>query len=114
MQDAIDLMNEGKLTPAVMVTHVGGLDSAAETTVNLPKIPGGKKLVYTHINMPMTAIEDFRALGEKDVRYKVLADICEQTTVCGAKKPKNICSKIFNSLFCKEAGKKLFSYAKFD
>ena len=91
MQDAIDLMNEGKLTPAVMVTHVGGLDSAAETTVNLPKIPGGKKLVYTHINMPMTAIEDFRALGEKDVRYKVLADICEQN----------------NGLWCEKAEKYL-------
>jgi len=36
----------------------------AETTKNLPKIPGGKKLVYTHVSMPMTAIDDFSSLGE--------------------------------------------------
>lgn len=77
MTDCIDLMNKGLLNPAVMVTHVGGLDSAAETTKNLPSIPGGKKLVYTHINMPMTAISDFRKLGENDSRFVALADICD-------------------------------------
>ena len=31
-----------------MVTHIGGLDAAAEATLNLPKIPGGKKFdLYT-------------------------------------------------------------------
>lgn len=49
--------------PAVMVTHIGGLDAATETILNLPKIPGGKKLIHTHITMPLTAIEDFRAKG---------------------------------------------------
>ena len=38
-----------RINPAVMVTHIGGLDAAAETTLNLPKIPGGKKLIYTHL-----------------------------------------------------------------
>lgn len=36
------------IDPAVIVTHIGGLDAAAETTLNLPKIPGGKKRIYTH------------------------------------------------------------------
>lgn len=48
-----------------MVTHIGGLDAAAETTLNLPKIPGGKKLIYTHLTMPLIALEDLRKRGEE-------------------------------------------------
>ena len=66
-----------KIEPAVMVTHVGGIDSIAETTLNLPKIPGGKKLSYTQFNMPMTAIEDFGKLGETDPLFKKLDEICK-------------------------------------
>lgn len=91
MRDCIELINAGRLTPAVMVTHVGGLDSAAATTINLPGIPGGKKLVYTHINMPMTAISDFRRLGGCDGRFAALADICDAN----------------NGLWCGEAEKYL-------
>ncbi len=76
MIEALDMIAAGKLNPAGMITHVGGLDSVAETTVNLPKIPGGKKLVYTHISMPMTAIDDFAKLGETDPMFKDLAEIC--------------------------------------
>ncbi len=66
MKESIKLMTEGKINPAGMVTHVGGLDSVAETTLNLPHIKGGKKLVYTHINLPMTAIEDFGKAAEEN------------------------------------------------
>lgn len=62
--------------PAVMITHVGGLDSAAQTTLNLPKIPGGKKLVYTHIDMPMTAISDFGKM--EDPFFKELDACCQK------------------------------------
>ena len=51
------------------------MNSAGEAILNLPKIPGGKKLIYTHISMPLTAIDDFAALGEKDHRYEKLAEI---------------------------------------
>jgi hypothetical protein len=71
-------MSAGKIDPAVMVTHVGGIDSAAETTINLPSIPGGKKLVYTHISMPMTAISDFAAKGKDNPLLAGLAEICER------------------------------------
>ena len=70
-------MAAGKIDPSSMITHVGGLDSVVETTLNLPKIPGGKKLIYTHISMPLTAINDFRSLGEKDEMFAKLADIVE-------------------------------------
>jgi threonine dehydrogenase-like Zn-dependent dehydrogenase len=46
MREALGLAATGALDPAVMVTHVGGLDSAAEATLHLPDKPAGKKLVY--------------------------------------------------------------------
>ena len=64
--------------PDIRWSHVGGLDSCAETTLNLPKIKGAKKLVYTHISMPMTAIADFAELGKTDKFFADLAEICEK------------------------------------
>ncbi|MDR3258855.1 MAG: zinc-binding dehydrogenase [Fusobacteriaceae bacterium] len=76
--ESLQLTEKGLINPAVMVTHVGGIDSVAETTLKLPKIPGGKKLSYTQINMPLTAIDDFRTKGKDDKRFDYLADICEK------------------------------------
>ena len=77
MLEALRNMEAGKLMPAVMVTHIGGLEAAIETTLNLPKIPGGKKLIYTQIDLPLTAIDDFRKLGEEDPLFAKLADSCD-------------------------------------
>lgn len=77
MLESLRLTAEKRIDPAVMVTHIGGLDAAAETTLNLPKIPGGKKLIYTHLSMPLTALTDLRAKGEEDPRYAALADIVD-------------------------------------
>ncbi len=77
MKEAIDKNNAGLINSAVMITHVGGLDSVVETTKDLPNVPGGKKLVYTHIDMPMTAIEDFGKLGEMDPFFKELDEVCK-------------------------------------
>lgn len=71
MKEALAMSASGQLNPASMVTHIGGLDSAADTTLNLPNIPGGKKLIYTGIRMPLTAIDDLEKEG-----YSELAAIC--------------------------------------
>ena len=72
MKDIVGLIGEKKIDPSVMITHVGGINCAIETTVNLPKIPGGKKLIYTHIDMPLTALTEFETLGKTDQRFKHL------------------------------------------
>ncbi|NBH32528.1 L-sorbose 1-phosphate reductase [Clostridiaceae bacterium] len=79
MIESLKLTAAGRINPAVMVTHIGGLDSVADTTLNLPKIPGGKKLIYTHLTMPLTALTDLRAEGEAkgDNRLIALADIVD-------------------------------------
>ena len=76
--EANRLAAEGVIQPAVMVTHVGGLDAVADTTLNLPHIPGGKKLIYTQLDMPLTAIEDFGKLGEKDPFFLELDRCCRE------------------------------------
>jgi len=79
MRESLDMMAKGIINPTAMITHIGGLDSVIESTLNLPNIPGGKKLVYTHISMPMTAIDDFEELGKTDEMYAQLAKITAKT-----------------------------------
>ncbi len=73
MIESLQMMEKGLIDPASMITHIGGLDSAVETTLNLPKIQGGKKLIYTNISLPLTAIEDFEQLGKTDKLFAQLA-----------------------------------------
>ncbi len=77
MIESLELTAAGRINPAVMVTHIGGLDAVVHTTLNLPKIPGGKKLIYTHLEMPLIALTDLRQKGAEDVRYAALADIVD-------------------------------------
>ena len=75
LKESLKMMESKQINPAAMITHVGGLDSAAEATKNLPNIPGGKKLIYTHISMPLTAIADFEELGKTDPVFARLDQI---------------------------------------
>ena len=75
MRESLQLMSEGKINPAVMITHVGGLDAVVETTLNLPQIPGGKKLIYTNISMPLVSLYKLGELGRTDPFYAGLNEI---------------------------------------
>lgn len=79
MQECLDMISAGKLTPAVLVTHIGGLGCAAQTTLNLPQIPGGKKVIYTHVDLPLTAVDDFAKLGKTDPFFAHLAELTAKT-----------------------------------
>lgn len=96
MMECIDMVVAGKIDPAAMITHIGGLNAVAETTCNLPKIPGGKKLIYTGKDMPLTAIADFAELGKTDSFYAELDRIV----------------KANNGLWCVEAEKYVLANAK--
>lgn len=92
--EANRLAAAGKIEPAVMVTHVGGIDSIIDATLNLPKIPGGKKLTYTQFDMPLTAITDFEELGREDPLFAKLDEVCKKN----------------RGLWCAEAEKILFEH----
>lgn len=95
MKESLAMMEQGRLNAAAMVTHIGGLDSVADTIVRLPQIPGGKKLIYTNKKMPLTAIADFAKLGENDPFFAELDKICAA----------------HNGLWCTEAEKYLLANA---
>lgn len=75
MEEALLYLSKG-LDPAPLVTHIGGIDAVIDTTLRLPEIPGGKKLMYMHIDMPLTAINDFGEKGKTDPLFRELHAIC--------------------------------------
>jgi len=93
--ESLAMMAKRTLKPEVMITHVGGLNAVADTTVRLDKIPGAKKLIYTHKNLELTAIADFSGKGRTDPFYAALAVIAEK----------------HNGLWSKEAEDYLLAYA---
>ena len=96
MIESLDMMSKGKLNPAAMITHIGGLDAVTDTVINLPKITGGKKLIYNHISMPLTALSDLAEKGKEDPMYAKLAEIVASN----------------NGLWSGEAEKYLLAHAK--
>jgi len=95
MVESLAMMSSGKLNPAAMITHVGGLGAVPHTTLNLPSIPGGKKLMYTNIDLPLTAIAEFAEKGRSDPLFAELSRITARN----------------NGLWCGEAEKYLLSHA---
>ncbi len=92
LKESIKMMEEGSINPAMMITHVGGIDAVIDTTMNLPKIPGGKKLIYLNINMPLTALSDFGT--SEDPVLREIAKMIEAN----------------NGIWCKEAEAYLLSH----
>ena len=75
MVEALGMMSDGRLNPAAMVTHIGGLNAVIDATQHLPQIPGGKKLIYTHIDMPLTAIDEMEEKGKESALFAGLAGL---------------------------------------
>ena len=93
--ESLRMMESGLINPSAMVTHIGGLNSVIKTVENLPNIPGGKKLIYTNIDLELTAISDFKKMGKGDPLFENLSKIVEKN----------------NDLWCIEAEKYLLSNA---
>jgi hypothetical protein len=72
------MMSKDLINPALLVTHIGGLNAVPDTTLNLPSIPGGKKLIYTHLNFDLTAIDEFEEKGKSEPLFAVLDEICKK------------------------------------
>ncbi|MDD4003550.1 MAG: zinc-binding dehydrogenase, partial [Clostridia bacterium] len=78
MKECIELMGNGSLNPAVMVTHIGGINSVKDAVLNLDTVKGGKRLIYNHIDMPLTAIADFAQLGKTNKAFYHLDVLCKK------------------------------------
>lgn len=78
MEECLELAAKGRLNPSRMVTHVCGLTAVPNALTGLPKFGGGKILAYPHVELDLTAIEDFERLAGLDSRFEALAEICSR------------------------------------
>jgi len=78
MRESLEMMERGALNPAAMITHIGGMNAVIDTILNLPNIPGGKKLMYTHKDFPLTAIADFAEAGKENPVFTELDAIVKR------------------------------------
>lgn len=76
--ESLNLIRKKQVNPAIMITHIGGINAVVNATLHLPQLPGAKKLIYTHIEMPLTAIEDFEVLGKHNEVFKRLHESCQR------------------------------------
>lgn len=102
LRETVELIDKNLLNPAGMITHIGGLNAAADTILNLPNIPGGKKLIYTKIVLPLTAIEDFEVMGKTNPLFKELADIVSESDGIWSKAAEDYL--LSNALYINEFG----------
>jgi L-sorbose 1-phosphate reductase len=87
--ESLEMMADGRLNPVAMITHVGGLDAVPATTIGLDKIPGGKKLIYTHKRLPLAALADFEALGKTNPLFAELGRIVKANNMLWCKKAED-------------------------
>lgn len=67
LRESVELMGAGRINPSAMITHIGGITVVPETVLNLPDIPGGKKLIYTGLAIPLVPLEELATLaGQSD------------------------------------------------
>ena len=64
MKQSIELIENQIVNVAKIATHVLGLDQVAETTKQLPKLGGGKKVVYTHRKFPLTEVDNLSEISD--------------------------------------------------
>jgi threonine dehydrogenase-like Zn-dependent dehydrogenase len=79
LREALDLMGQDRINPAVMITHIGGIDSAAEAIENLFFNDTATTEIYTQKSLPLTALEDFEDLGKTDSFFGELARLVDRS-----------------------------------
>ena len=68
MKDAIKCIEDKVVDLAKIATHVMGLNDVCESIKQLPTLPGGKKIVYSQKNYPITDVTQF---GEGEMEQKL-------------------------------------------
>ena len=77
-EDTVDtnkLIEENKINPGAIVSHILGLNAAIDTVFAMGTPNGAKKVCYNHLDLPLIAIDELPELGKTNELYKALADI---------------------------------------
>ena len=76
--DVIHLIEENKVDPSAIVSHILGLKDAAAAVFGMEKPSGAKKVCYPHLDIPMIAIDELGEWGKKDPMYAKLDEIVKK------------------------------------
>ncbi len=66
VREALALIATGRLNPVPMITHVGGLNAVPDAILELDRMPGGKRLIYTHKRLDLRALSTLDDHGNAD------------------------------------------------
>ena len=78
MTDILRLIEDGRINSGAMVSHILGLNAAADTLFAMEKPNGAKKVCYNELDLPLIAIEDLEKLGETNELYRTLGQIVKE------------------------------------
>lgn len=78
MTDVLRLIEDGCINSGAMVSHILGLNAAADTLFAMEKPNGAKKVCYNELDLPLIAIADLEKLGETNELYRALAQIVKK------------------------------------
>lgn len=74
MKDAIACIEQKKVNLAKIATHVMGLNDVCESILKIPELPGGKKIVYSQKNYPITDVQEFSGSGAMEAVLKEIVE----------------------------------------
>jgi len=78
MTDILRLIEENKIQPGAIVSHILGLNAAADTLLAMEKPSGAKKVCYNELDLPLIAIAELEELGRRDPMYAELDRIVKE------------------------------------
>lgn len=58
--DAVKLIENKTVSVGKIATHIMGLNAVCDTVLDLPNIPGGKKICYSQKNYPLVPVEELK------------------------------------------------------
>ena len=73
MKDAIVCIENKVVDLAKIATHIMGLNDVCESIMQLPQLPGGKKIVYSQKNYPITDVQNFSE-GEMEQQLQAIVE----------------------------------------
>ena len=75
MKDAIVCIEQKVVNLSKIATHILGLNDVCDSILKIPELPGGKKIVYSQKNFPITDVQQF---SEENSMAAVLKGMVEK------------------------------------
>lgn len=74
MKDAITCIENKTVNLSKIATHIMGLNDVCESILKIPELPGGKKIVYSQKNYPITDVQEFSAESSMEAVLKEIVE----------------------------------------